>query len=108
MAKLMSNRTDNDIKNKWYAMKRKDERAGMRDSRYVAAVAPPGLYQAGPAVSKDGAFQPRDWNNKYGIKPAVTPKAPGAVKEENFQPHSWANHHAQEATAPDASNDSDL
>jgi hypothetical protein len=26
MAKLFNNRTENDIKNKWYSMKRKDER----------------------------------------------------------------------------------
>lgn len=26
MAKLFKNRTENDIKNKWYSMKRKDER----------------------------------------------------------------------------------
>lgn len=29
MSKILTNRTDNDIKNKWYAMKRKGERLGI-------------------------------------------------------------------------------
>jgi hypothetical protein len=31
MTKLFKDRTDNDIKNKWYSMKRKDERNGTNE-----------------------------------------------------------------------------
>jgi hypothetical protein len=33
MAKLFTDRSDNDIKNKWYSMKRKDERNGTNECK---------------------------------------------------------------------------
>jgi hypothetical protein len=41
MAKLFKDRTDNDIKNKWYAMKRKDARKGLDEcTQPFAAITP--------------------------------------------------------------------
>ncbi len=41
MAKLFKDRTDNDIKNKWYAMKRKDARKGTDEcTQPFAAITP--------------------------------------------------------------------
>ena len=38
MAKLLTNRTDNDIKNKWYSMKRKEERMGVIEPTIIPKV----------------------------------------------------------------------
>lgn len=67
MAKLLEDRTDNDIKNKWYSMKRKDERTGLHEAvnafSGVRDVAEDVTYYLA-AENADGHFQQRNWGRK--------------------------------------------
>jgi hypothetical protein len=74
MAKLLTNRTDNDIKNKWYSMKRKEERMGVHESvnafasRDVAhEPLADGLNEVSAQANADGLYQPRNWGCKTKI-----------------------------------------
>jgi hypothetical protein len=70
MAKLLTNRTDNDIKNKWYSMKRKEDRVGAQETASGAFGKGDNGFDDKPGDHENtkGSFQQRNWSRK--VKPS--------------------------------------
>ena len=62
MAKLFKNRTDSDIKNKWYSMKRKVERNGKTEFKNPFATLPPPADSDMQNSSTTASYNPISYN----------------------------------------------
>ena len=70
MAKLLTHRTDNDIKNKWYSMKRTQTRLGANESAFASSFAAETAdadendFGSIETAEIDDSFRPRNWGCK--------------------------------------------
>jgi hypothetical protein len=66
MAKILTYRTDNDIKNKWYSMKRKEDRVGVQETAFGSFGKGDNGYVDKPGNQENtkGSFQQRNWSRK--------------------------------------------
>ena len=101
MAKLLTNRTDNDIKNKWYSMKRKEERQGLHEpSIYPKNLA--NRASAGEDTERTGSpIVPEEIAKRamevvsaaHGTAEASLPEPPAEheeTAEESFTDRNWS------------------